>query len=63
MTSFISFLYNGEACIGCMSDGRTYLLPYKSMIECMAADFDDSEKKGWMKTSMWLSARLSYRPK
>jgi acylpyruvate hydrolase len=45
MISFISFLYRGEAHVGCVSGNRTYVLPYDDMRECIVAGFDTSGKK------------------
>ncbi|MFZ2456892.1 MAG: fumarylacetoacetate hydrolase family protein [Candidatus Altiarchaeia archaeon] len=45
MISFISFLYEGKAHVGCVSGKKTYILPYRGMIECIASGFDSSGKK------------------
>jgi len=45
MISFISFLFEGETHVGCVSGNKIYALPYKDMRECIVSGFDTSGKK------------------
>jgi 2-keto-4-pentenoate hydratase/2-oxohepta-3-ene-1,7-dioic acid hydratase in catechol pathway len=45
MNSFISYTCKGKAGVGLISGGKTYILPYRDMRECIKAGFDTSRKK------------------
>jgi 2-keto-4-pentenoate hydratase/2-oxohepta-3-ene-1,7-dioic acid hydratase in catechol pathway len=61
MNSFISFFYEGNECIGCISEDKTYLLDYRDMAECITSGFDTSGKKE-IKTATLLKLRAPLTP-